>query len=269
MLLLVADPSIGAVNAEKDCIARQSKNTFKGAVIHGPVSEGKCMICHGPHASGKSRLIKADIPALCLDCHDEPMKDAKGRSMPSVKAVFEDSELKLHKPFADGKCLCCHDPHASSHQRLLSRAHTESFYTSYTKEKYMCFGCHNEKAFTKPRTLSETNFRNGNLNLHYRHVNQKKGRSCQVCHDHHASKNAALIRSQVPFGEREISISEFEKSENGGKCAPSCHSIAQYNRIEPARNPIKVTPREGEEATPEELQRAATRLTHEPSVPSK
>lgn len=250
-----------ALEEEKRCVNRQAEGRFSGSVVHGPVSEGQCMKCHDIHASDKSKLLKATVPELCLDCHDKSMKDDRERLMPSVKAVFEDTELNAHKPFADGDCLCCHDPHASSHYRLLNDGRNqESFYTSYSNKKYICFGCHSEKAFLEPRTLTETNFRNGNLNLHYRHVNRKKGRSCKACHHHHASKNTALIREQVPFGERDISITEFTKTENGGKCAPSCHRAVHYDRLEPYRSPIKVTVREGEDATYEELLHAVDSL---------
>lgn len=225
------------------------------------------MKCHTPHGSSKSKGLKTDVPALCLDCHDEPMKDDKKRDLPSLKAVFEDSKMVLHQPFADGECLCCHDPHVSSHYRLLNDDHNTSFYSNYSKgKKYICFNCHSEKAFSKPRTLTETKFRNGNLNLHYRHVNRKKGRSCQVCHHHHASKKAALIREQLPFGKSNISITVFEKTKNGGKCAPSCHSAVRYDRLEPYPSPIKVTEREGKDATDEELLHALEKVIEKPEV---
>jgi predicted CXXCH cytochrome family protein len=263
VFLLMTGTSFSDVAQEerKRCVNRQAEGKFSGSVVHGPVSEGQCMKCHDIHASDKSKLLKADVPELCLDCHDEPMKDARKKLLSSTKAVFEDTELNPHKPFADGDCLCCHDPHASSHYRLLNDGRrNESFYTTYSKEKYICFGCHSEKPFLEPRTLTETKFRNGNLNLHYRHVNRKKGRSCKACHHHHASKYTALIREQAPFGKRDISITEFTKTENGGKCAPSCHSAVYYDRLEPFRIPIKVTEREGEDAAYLELLHEVNRL---------
>ena len=266
ILMMGISPSVVAQQEREACIKRQAENKFKGAVTHGPVAEGACMKCHAPHASGNSKGLKSDLPALCLDCHDEPMKDDNNRDLPSLKAAFEDNTMKLHQPFADGDCLCCHDPHVSSHYRLLNDGHNRSFYTSYSKGKYMCFGCHSEKAFSGPRTLTETNFRNGNLNLHYRHVNRSKGRSCQTCHHHHASKNAALIRERLPFGKSDITITDFKKTQNGGKCAPSCHRVAQYDRLEPFPFTFKVSKREGEDATDEELLRALKKITEEPEI---
>lgn len=262
-------PSVIALEKEKVCINRQTENEFTGEVVHGPVSEGQCMKCHAPHSTDNPKGLKADMPALCFGCHDGSMKDDDGKHLPSLKAFFEDSKMVLHTPFANGDCLCCHDPHVSSNYRLLNKDHNTSLYTKYSKEKYICFSCHSEKAFTEPRTLTETNFRNGNLNLHYRHVNRNKGRSCQTCHHHHASKNTALIREQLPFGEHEINITEFIKIENGGKCSPSCHSVAQYDRLEPYRISFKVTEREGEDAIYEELLRALTPLEEEPVIQKK
>jgi predicted CXXCH cytochrome family protein len=148
---------------------------------------------------------------------------------------------------------------------LLKSAYPSSFYTSFSKEKYICFNCHDEKAFAEPRTLDATGFRNGNLNLHYRHVNRKKGRTCRACHHHHSADRPKLIRKAVRFGTRAINIKEYEKTETGGKCAPLCHSVVQYDRYDPVQNSLKVTLRKGADATPEELQSAKARQT----VPDK
>ena len=193
--------------------------------------------------------------------HQFPQKDAKGRTLPPEKAVFEDQTLHAHPPFAAGACLLCHTPHAGDNYRLLKSPFPESDYASFSPDKYICLTCHSATAFTEPRTTTETAFRNGNLNLHYRHVNREKGRSCRFCHDPHATKYAALIRDQVPFGSRFIKINSFEKTETGGTCAHSCHGAVRYDRLEPVLNAVKVTPRMGEEATAEELKAAPDQQT--------
>jgi len=44
-------------------------------------------------------------------------------------------------------------------------------------------------------TLTATGFRDGDVNLHYVHVNrEKKGRSCRACHDIHAGNDNKLMR---------------------------------------------------------------------------
>jgi predicted CXXCH cytochrome family protein len=246
------------------CVPREARNTFQGAVVHAPVAEGRCAACHGPHESERGRLLRDDIPELCIGCHDQPMEDTSGRTLPSVKALFEaaalppgEGGLRLHKPFADGDCTCCHDPHASSSPRLLSGPYPWSTYIRYAPERYMCFHCHDERAFAEPRTLDATRFRNGNLNLHHRHVNRDKGRSCTVCHEYHASTYEALIRREAPFGTESIPIKEFARTETGGSCAPTCHRPLEYDRLLPALIPMAVSAREGEDATEEELRHAA------------
>lgn len=243
------------------CLTCHDSKAFQGPVTHGPVADGQCIQCHNPHTSDQPRQLQAEVPQLCFKCHDKPQKDAKGVLLPPVKSTFEDKELVQHLPFAAGGCLMCHNPHAGPNHRLLVNPYPESFYTSFAKEKYFCLGCHSEKAFAEPRTLTDTEFRNGNLNLHYRHVNREKGRTCRACHHHHASKHPKLIRDSVAFGSRQITIDVFEKTETGGKCGPTCHSEVRYDRFEPVRNPLKVTPREGQDATPEELERARAAQT--------
>ena len=52
-----------------------------------------------------------------------------------------------------------------------------------------------------------TSFRDGDVNLHYLHVNKaKRGRTCRACHSTHASKHNVIIRDSVPFGRWELPI---------------------------------------------------------------
>lgn len=238
------------------CFSCHDDEPFRGDTVHGPVAEGACLKCHDPHTSEHYSQLRTEAPDLCFGCHNRALKDAAGKVLPSPKTTFEDQALKRHVPFEAGECLGCHRPHAGANYRLLVSPYPADFYTSFAPEKYICFDCHDEAAFTNPRTLTDTGFRNGNLNLHYRHVNQKKGRTCRACHHHHAAPNEKLIRHEIPFGTRTINIRKFERTETGGSCAPACHKVVSYDRLEPVDNAFKVTPREGEDATPEELKRA-------------
>jgi len=231
------------------CFNCHDKNAFKGTVVHGPVGEDQCLKCHDPHTSEHPKQTRAAVPDLCFGCHDKSQKDARGKRLPSPKRTFDNKELTHHLPFGEGQCLTCHDPHSSPNHRLLKSPYPESFYTSYSSDKYICFSCHDEKAFREPRTTSATGFRNGNLNLHYRHVNRKKGRTCRACHHHHGAENTKLIRKNVPFGDRYITIEDFELTETGGKCGPTCHPVVRYDRSEAVQNTLKVTPRQGDDAT--------------------
>ena len=71
-------------------------------------------------------------------------------------------------------------------RHALRRPFPERFYASFDIASYgLCFECHEEALVTEERTTELTNFRNGDLNLHFRHVNQEKGRTCRACHDVH------------------------------------------------------------------------------------
>ena len=237
------------------CFTCHDEKDFKGSAPHTPVSEGRCLDCHGPHSTDNPKQLVKPVPDLCFECHNRDLKDTKGITLPSTKDTYTGKGMILHKPFAQGKCIDCHYPHPVNTHRLLKGSYPEGFYTSYSEDSYsLCFKCHQgiKNALKAPRTLTDTGFRNGNLNLHYRHVNRAKGRACKTCHQHHGSKNPKLIRDTFPFGSRSLTI-KYEKTETGGSCAPACHAAVQYDRYEPREITMKTTPREGRDAIPDEL----------------
>ena len=81
--------------------------------------------------------------------------------------------------------------------------------------------------------LDLTGFRNGNLNLHFLHVNREKGRSCRTCHEVHAGNQAKHIRNDVPFGKAWMLPIDFTENRNGGTCVAGCHKPKDYNRVNP------------------------------------
>lgn len=225
----------------------------KGQTVHGPAKNGKCVVCHNPHSAKQDKLLRLPVPDLCWKCHAKPQKDAKGVKLRPLKRLFEDESAHLHPPFAAGDCLDCHQPHASNNIRLLVAKYPVGFYQNYSEDAYaLCLNCHDADKFNKPRTLTATNFRNGNLNLHYRHVNKKKGRNCLACHDPHGSRQAHMIVPAFRFGIRELTVN-YEATATGGSCAPPCHVKAYYDRRQPANNRFRTTPRVGKAATAKEL----------------
>ena len=226
--------------------------------VHGPVAEGQCTACHDPHSSDVDDHLVAAVPQLCFGCHNKDQTDHEGRMLPAVEQSFIDKSLTQHPPFARGDCLLCHDPHASDNIRLQRRPYSQAFYTDFSSDKYFCLMCHGDTTFSEPRTLSATKFRNGNLNLHYRHVVREKGRGCRACHHQHASSLEAQIATDTFLGEQNIGIKTFAKTDSGGTCEPSCHRPVEYDRIEPVDNVFIVTPREGIDATPAELKNASS-----------
>ena len=276
VLLFAATPATPATPAEADAHRCKTNTTFKEKVVHFPVKWGLCVGCHQFENGARPFTLRKKIPDLCIGCHGMEVKDEAGRSQPSIRSLFEaaakppeEGGVRLHKPFADGNCTCCHNPHTSSNRRMLDRPYSTANYGNYSPERYMCFKCHQERAFAEPRTLDATRFRNGNLNLHYRHVNRDKGRSCRLCHEHHASTYDAMIRKEASFGTRVIPIKAYARTETGGSCSPTCHIPVKYDRLEPELNNIRVTPREGEDATAAELQQALTNAPPKANYPPK
>lgn len=238
------------------CLQCHDSAPFAGRSIHGPVTAGQCAACHNPHSSPKAKLLRESGAALCFRCHDKELEDLQKIKLPATKRLFEDKKAKLHPPFAAGDCSDCHRPHASSQARLLGEAFPAGLYQTYSEAAYtLCLNCHDAGAFAEPRTLSATSFRNGNLNLHQRHVNRDKGRSCRACHNPHGSYQPHLVTELFRFGKRNLGIG-FESSDNGGSCVTSCHVKVTYDRLVPVNNPLRTTPRQGSDATPEELEKA-------------
>lgn len=225
-------------------------------VVHGPVADRECTACHESHASSVEGLLTKAAPSLCFDCHDKDQKDHDGRLLPAVEPTFVDKSLHQHPPFARGLCLMCHDPHSSGNYRLQRWPYQPAFYTDLSEEIYACLMCHGDTTFAEPRTVTTTQFRNGNLNLHYRHVSRDKGRGCRACHHQHMSRLGAQIAANTFMGSEDVGIKEFAKTASGGSCTPMCHRSVRYDRIEPVDNQFRVTPREGVDATATELRQA-------------
>lgn len=209
--------------ATPDLIARIKK--AKNPPAHKPVAEGKCADCHAAHISNFKKLVKEGPKEvdLCFSCHKEMGEKIK-------KAEYK------HGPVRDGLCNACHKPHTSSNTKILKYYFIEKFYNPFNLKVYsLCFQCHKETVVLDKRTTSLTNFRNGDRNLHFLHVNREKGRTCLACHEVHAGSQERKIRVSTPFGEWKIPI-KFSMTSSGGTCAASCHVEKKYDR----KNPFKL-----------------------------
>lgn len=190
----------------------------------------KCANCHEPHGNNVPGMLVEQEINLCLNCHDEPMDTPNGRII-DMKSWIENNPER-HGPIRDGNCTLCHQPHGSEHFRLLSYEFPREFYMPFSIEIYdLCFQCHENTLVLDERTTVLTDFRNGDKNLHYVHVNQKKGRTCRACHEVHAGTKPKRIKDFVPFGTWMYPVN-FELTPNGGKCAPGCHLPRAYDRKE-------------------------------------
>jgi predicted CXXCH cytochrome family protein len=153
-----------------------------------------------------------------------------GRTVVNMAALLKENP-NHHGPIRQADCSACHNPHASGLPNLLTEAYPELFYASFNADNYkLCFRCHRSDLVSAKDGQGVTQFRNGDLNLHYVHVSKpSKGRTCRACHAVHASKSPAHIAEVVPYGNWKYKI-EFEATANGGTCAPACHAARTYER---------------------------------------
>jgi len=209
------------------------------ATRHEAVSSGAaCRNCHEPHGSDFPALLINDMVDVCLSCHDREIKIPNGPSLGNMKTVLA-TGTSLHGPIAQRNCVACHQIHGGSNFRLLAKEYPPEFYAPFREESYaLCFSCHDRQLVFDARTDRLTNFRNGDQNMHYLHVNKEtKGRTCRACHETHASNKARHIRDSVPFGSGGWMLPvNFEKTETGGRCSPGCHRPYAYDRVKPVVN---------------------------------
>jgi len=205
---------------------------------HAAVTEKDgCLQCHTPHASTVQYVLKDTPMALCESCHDKPVKTEDGKPVASFTAQVKDKKSP-HGPVAQKNCAGCHSVHGSEHFRLLIKDYPQAFYAPFSVDKYgLCFSCHPDSLVLTERTSELTDFRNGDLNLHFVHVNkQRQGRTCRACHETHASDLPKHIRESVPYGVWNLPI-QYKKTETGGGCQPGCHQPFNYDRQSPVTYP--------------------------------
>jgi predicted CXXCH cytochrome family protein len=150
-----------------------------------------------------------------------------------MKSALSESKFK-HGAIRSGECSACHNAHGANQHSLLVRDFPASSYANFDLKKYdLCFAsCHSPQMVLLAKTTSLTNFRNGDDNLHFVHVNRsEKGRSCKTCHAVHGSNLPNHMASEVPFERSDWAMPiEFQKSGTGGSCTPGCHAPRTYDR---------------------------------------
>lgn len=206
------------------CHPQIEEKTKKAKSIHAPITSQKsCASCHSPHASETQKLLPKIGKDLCLDCH---------------KGIIKKTYTLLHGPIKEGNCSACHDPHGSQYSKLVTKSYSSDPYIPYSDKEYeLCFSCHNRDLLRFPDTSFATDFRDGDKNLHYIHVNRKdKGRNCNLCHAIHGGTLPKLISETVPFGKWDLPLN-FIKTDTGGSCTPGCHKKYNYDRNVPGRAP--------------------------------
>ncbi len=240
----------------QNCHQEIKKTALDSTVKHDALTTGdKCVNCHNPHGANVEHLLVQLPMPLCLQCHGkDDVLDHNGKKLTNMTKLFNDNPHQ-HGPVAAQDCSVCHMTHGSNNFRLLTSAYPAAFYSGYDAQNYaLCFGCHDEKAFTTPQTEELTQFRDGNKNLHYVHVNRTVGRTCRACHDVHASVQEHQIRDAVPYGPKGWMLKiNYTKTETGGSCAKTCHATRSYNNTQPkttASAPDAAAPAPSHDAKP-------------------
>jgi predicted CXXCH cytochrome family protein len=197
-----------------------------------------CINCHDPHAADVDAQLKGTSMDLCLTCHDEQHEAPEGGKLQDIKAWLS-THTDLHGPIRQQDCVGCHTPHDSKHFRLLKREYPEKFYSAFDAKSYeLCFMCHERDLAMVEKTTTVTEFRNGDRNLHFVHVNHpEKGRTCRACHEAHSSSAPKHLRESVPFGSWQLPIG-FQPLQDGGTCTTGCHVTRPYNRLKPVLSEI-------------------------------
>lgn len=223
------------------CFQCHSPEDFEGESLHTPAMDGDCLACHTPHSSDNEALLSAPLADLCFNCHEPSGDDSRiGGGSAGRKNGDIETRRFTHEPFSNGDCMECHFPHAGENSRLLTHSYPGQLYFPYGEDAYeICFKCHPDikDSLTEPGDASGTEFRNGDLNLHFVHVNKKKGRSCRICHQHHESTNRQLIRQTLPFGKKLLDMG-YVQTKTGGTCSAPCHFKVTYDRSNSAANPM-------------------------------
>lgn len=230
--LLTRDPAALCTECHQDIANKLSSATTQHAAA---TTKRACLNCHSPHASDHAALLKDTPQNLCFECHNQPVELPDGTKLVNMKKVIETGK-SLHGAITQKGCVECHEIHGGGHRRLLTNEYPSDVYYPFSESSYaLCFSCHDKQLVLLATTPNATNFRNGDLNLHYVHVNRdKKGRTCKLCHDAHAASRDKHIRDEVPFGKKGWKLPiRFVALPTGGKCSAGCHAAYEYNRDQP------------------------------------
>lgn len=152
------------------CMTCHKKAEFTGKSIHEPVAKGECTACHAPHGTQFHHLLKNAVTAefyqsfnkanfaLCFGCHKDTLADSQ---LTSTETGFRNGMYNLHflhvnKYHKGRSCKVCHDPHAASQPRLISRKipgfgrwRIPIRYTKTAEGGTCVVGCHKPKTYNR------------------------------------------------------------------------------------------------------------------------
>ncbi len=240
--LLAAEPIVLCTGCHEEIAKTMGKATTQHAAV---TTKRECLNCHAAHASDRPRLLKNVEKSLCFECHNTAIKLDDGTVLANIKDIVEHGK-SVHGAIAERSCVVCHQIHGGEHRRLLTQEYPLGIYQSFSESAYaLCFSCHDRQLAMTARSDAVTSFRNGDMNLHFVHVNRdQKSRSCRICHDSHAADRERHIRAEISYGPGGWKLPiKYERLADGGRCGAGCHPAFEYNRTTPVVYPP--IPRDG------------------------
>ena len=100
-------------DVEKTC-KKCHKNITNGQFAHEPANAGHCDVCHNPHASSASSLLREPSWMLCTKCHTDKT---------GAHIIASHPTRGPQDPSRPGKqfsCVSCHNPHSANSKNLYS-----------------------------------------------------------------------------------------------------------------------------------------------------
>ena len=161
-----------------------------------PAMEKGCIACHldcnqlpaGYQQESPDYYLKAQEPALCLECHTAAKKDL--------------APAHGNQPLGNSKCSGCHDPHSSNIPKLIREFSHGPF------KARLCSACHpapvNDKVQLTAADVDlqcyecHTQFKEEMQGTKSRHkLLSQSNRSCMECHDPHAANQEYVLKKPV------------------------------------------------------------------------
>ncbi|HDH06301.1 MAG TPA: cytochrome C, partial [Nitrospirae bacterium] len=186
-----------------DC-HKEMKSELAKKYVHVPMSERDCEACHLRHGRlAVKSFVEREEKKLCFTCHTGMAADVE--NMAGVHTVIK-----------QGKCLPCHDAHASDNTSLQKEVGNEQCFTCHDKAPFMrakrhkpldkgCLTCHaaHGSQYKDNLIIEETglcrschNFtEKGFRNAHRDYPVEQA--ECSGCHSPHSSSNDKLLRESI------------------------------------------------------------------------
>ncbi|RMF98190.1 MAG: hypothetical protein D6734_00705 [Candidatus Schekmanbacteria bacterium] len=185
---------------------------------------------------------------ICFKCHSSWTSQPSGQ--PDLSVKFNTNNPSYHPVEAQGKnlninpnafvngwsdtdlmyCSDCHGsdsgtangPHGSTYNFILKNNYVQSTAKRTMSSNEICFNCHRYDTYGNPNS-SKTVRKYSRFEKHHEHI--KKQYTCYNCHDSHGSteKPHLIVTGRNP------GVIDYNETQNGGSCRPTCHGWESYN----------------------------------------